>query len=102
MVDLAQHPSVNIYVENSHELRSAMVNSCYTPRRMLNQPLTKRRLGILLFVLGSLGVAAIFIMDRLNLGREGGIGPAQLAALVVLALLALIGLTLIPLGDSPA
>ena len=64
--------------------------------------LTKRQLGILLCVIGSLGALAILIMDWLNLGREGGIGPAQLAALVVLALLALLGLTLIPLGNSPA
>lgn len=64
--------------------------------------LTKRQLGSLLLAVGSLGAAAILIMDRLNLGREGGIGPAQQAALVVLALLALLGLTLIPLGDSPA
>jgi hypothetical protein len=64
--------------------------------------LTKRHLGVLLFALNSLGVAAVLIMDRLNLGREGGIGPAQQAALLVLTLLALVGLTLIPLGDSPA
>jgi hypothetical protein len=64
--------------------------------------LTKRQLGILLFALGSLGIATILIMDWLNLGREGGIGPAQQAALAVLALLALLGLTLIPLGNSPA
>jgi hypothetical protein len=64
--------------------------------------LTKRHAGILLVTVGSLGLAAILIMDRLNLGREGGIGPAQQAALVVLALLALLGLTLIPLGNSPA
>jgi len=64
--------------------------------------LTKRHLGILLFAVGSLGAAAILIMDRLNLGRETGIGPAQTAALVVLALLALLGLTLIPLGNAPA
>jgi len=64
--------------------------------------LTKRHLGVLLFAVGGLGFAAILIMDRLNMGREGGIGPAQMAALVVLALLALLGLTLIPLGDTPA
>ena len=64
--------------------------------------LTKRHLGVLLFAAGALGFAAILIMDRLNMGRESGIGPAQMAALVVLALLALLGLTLIPLGDTPA
>jgi hypothetical protein len=67
-----------------------------------NFTLTKRHLGLLLFAGGALGVAIILIMDALNLGREGGIGPAQTAALVVLTLLALLGLTLIPLGDSPA
>ncbi len=69
---------------------------------MGTSPLTKRQLGILLFVCGSLGVTAIIVMDRLNMGREGGIGPAQTAALVVLAALALLGLSLIPLGNSPA
>ncbi len=64
--------------------------------------LTKRHVGLLLFATGALGFAAILVMDALNMGREGGIGPAQTAALVVLALLALLGLTLIPLGDSPA
>jgi hypothetical protein len=59
-------------------------------------------MGILLSAVGVLGAAAILIMDRLNLGREGGIGPAQQAALVVLALVAVLGLTLIPLGNSPA
>lgn len=64
--------------------------------------LTKRHVGLLLFACGALGFAAILVMDGLNMGREGGIGPAQRAALLVLALLALLGLTLIPLGDSPA
>lgn len=102
MTDLAQHLFWYIYVEHYRKLHPAIANLCYTPRRMLDHTLTKRHLGILLFALGSLGVAAIIVMDRLNLGREGGIGPAQMAALVVLALLALIGLTLIPLSNAPA
>ncbi len=77
---------------------------CYTAHDMLtgNFTLTKRHLGMLMLAVGLLGVIAILVMDRLHLGREGGIGPAQQAALVVLALLALLGLTLIPLGDAPA
>lgn len=64
--------------------------------------LTKRHVGILLFTAAALGFAAIVVMDRLNMGREGGIGPAQQVALIVMALTTLLGLTLIPLGDSPA
>jgi len=51
---------------------------------------------------GLLLAAAILAVDVLDFGREGGIGPAQSAALAVCGLLALVGLTLIPLGDNPA
>jgi hypothetical protein len=64
--------------------------------------LTKRHLGLLLLVAGVGGFAAILSIDLLDAGREGGIGPAQQIALAGTLLLALTGLTLIPLGKAPA
>ncbi len=64
--------------------------------------LTKRHLGLLLFVGGILAFAAILSIDVIDVGREGGIGPAQRYALIGCGLLALVGLTLIPLGKQPA
>ncbi len=63
---------------------------------------TKRQLGIILLTIGGLSFLGILGLDLVGGGREGGIGPAQLAALVVMAFVALIGLSLIPLGDKPA
>jgi hypothetical protein len=68
----------------------------------LNFSFTKRQLGLLFFILGTLGVIGILAIDVLNVGREGGIGPAQRAAVIVLAGVSVIGLTLIPLGDKQA
>jgi lipopolysaccharide export LptBFGC system permease protein LptF len=62
---------------------------------------TKRQLGIMLLIAGSLAFVVIFAMDFVGAGREGGIGPAQQAALGVSILTALIGASLIPLGDRP-
>ncbi len=64
--------------------------------------LTKRHLGLLLVVIGVAGFVGILGIDVLDVGREGGIGPAQQLALAGCAALALLGLTLIPLGDTPA
>lgn len=71
---------------------------------MLNDhfTLTKRHLGLLLFIGGVLGFIGILAIDLLDAGREGGIGPAQQIALGLMATAALIGLTLIPLGNHPA
>lgn len=63
---------------------------------------TKRHLGILFLAGGLLAFAAIIGVDLLDVGREGGIGPAQQLALGASAFLALIGLSLIPLGSTPA
>lgn len=69
---------------------------------MLTRPLTKRQLGWLLLIGGLAGFVAIIGIDILDAGREGGIGPAQQAALAFSAILAFIGLTLLPLGDTLA
>lgn len=63
---------------------------------------TKRQLGIILLTIGGLSFLGILGLDLVGGGREGGIGPAQQAALIVMAFVALIGLSLIPLGDDPA
>jgi hypothetical protein len=64
--------------------------------------LTKRHLGLLLLLIGVGGFVAILSIDLLDVGREGGIGPAQGAALGGMIVLALVGLTLLPLGKAPA
>ena len=63
---------------------------------------SKRQLGWLLLALGAMGAAGILAIDIIDAGREGGIGPAQRLALGSALALALLGLTLIPLGDDPA
>lgn len=63
---------------------------------------TKRQLGIFLLTIGGLAFVGILALDFIGGGREGGIGPAQMSALIVMGLLALVGLSLIPLGDAPA
>jgi hypothetical protein len=67
-----------------------------------NFTLTKRLLGILMLSAGILGFAAILMIDILDVGRQGGIGPSQQLALGAMAALALVGLSLIPLGNTPA
>lgn len=64
--------------------------------------LSKRHLGVLLLLLGALGFVGILAVDVLDVGREGGIGPAQLMALGLSVGVALVGASLIPLGDDPA
>ena len=64
--------------------------------------LSKHHLGLLLLFGGILGFVAILSIDVLDVGREGGIGPAQRIALGGCVLMALVGLTVIPLGDQPA
>ena len=62
---------------------------------------TKRQLGIALSI-GGAGAIAVLSIDLLQVGREGGIGPAQAFVLVTMIAIMLVGLSLIPLGDSPA
>lgn len=63
---------------------------------------SKRGLGWLLVISGGLGVLGILGVDVLDIGREGGVGPAQRIALYLAVVMILIGLTLIPLGKDPA
>ena len=64
--------------------------------------LTKRLLGLLLLIGGIVGFIAILSVDIFDVGREGGIGPAQRIALGGAVLIALVGLTLIPIRDQLA
>lgn len=64
--------------------------------------LTKRHLGLLLLIGGVAAFAAILAIDIVDVGREGGIGPAQQFALGASLLAALVGLTLIPIGSQDA
>ena len=67
-----------------------------------DRAITKRQLGALLALVGAIGFVAILLIDVVDVGRQGGIGPAQRLALALMASLAIIGLTLIPRGDAPA
>jgi hypothetical protein len=62
---------------------------------------SKRQLGYLCVTLGIIGVFGILAYDLLR-ETEGGIGPAQRIGLALALALALLGVTLIPLGDDPA
>lgn len=64
--------------------------------------LTKNHLGLLLLFVGVVGFLGILAIDLLDVGREGGIGPAQQIALGLMIALIVAGLTLIPLGNDPA
>lgn len=68
---------------------------------MLERPVTKRLLGFAMLVGGALGFIAVLAVD-LQPGGAGIIGPAQAIALAGCALVAVVGATLIPLGDKPA
>lgn len=67
-----------------------------------NFTLTKRHLGLILLIGGIVAFAGIIAIDLLDVGREGGIGPAQQIALAFSAFATLLGLSLIPLGNTPA
>lgn len=64
--------------------------------------MTKRQLGGWLVGLGLLAALAVSAIDLLAPGRAGGFGPGQRAALALAIFVALVGLSLLPLGDDPA
>jgi hypothetical protein len=85
-------------IPNCAKLRQAVIYC----GAMFNAPLTKRQLGVFLLIGGILAVLGILAVDVIDAGRDGGIGPTQRIALGLALALALLGLTLIPLGDDPA
>jgi hypothetical protein len=64
--------------------------------------ITKRQLGLIFVGLGLAAVLGSFAVDLVGAGQFQGIGPAQQRILIVSALVVLVGLTLLPLGDRPA
>jgi hypothetical protein len=62
---------------------------------------SKRLLGLLMLIGGIAGVIALLLLDAVT-GSEGGIGPAQRLAILLLIAAALVGASLIPLGRRPA
>ena len=63
---------------------------------------TKRQLGIGFIAIAVLAVVGSFVYDFLGGGQFSGVGPAQRMALLGAVLLALVGVSLLPLGDRPA
>lgn len=61
---------------------------------------SKRLLGGLLLLGGIAGNLGLVTLDLIR--RSDQVGPQQRAAMIVLGVLALIGLTLIPLGKAKA
>jgi len=68
---------------------------------LLDHRLTKRQLGLLFLVFGVLGVVGLLALDVIRPPQVSGIGPAQKLALLSCGGLAVLGVTLIPLGSRP-
>jgi hypothetical protein len=64
--------------------------------------LSKRVLGALMIAAGIAGFVGVLMIEVLDIGRQGGIGPSQRIALGGCVILAIIGATLLPLGKNPA
>ena len=64
--------------------------------------ITKRMVGVALFLLGLAIVGGTVAVDLVGAGKWGSLGPAQQIAIVVGAVVSLVGLSLLPLGDRPA
>lgn len=67
-----------------------------------NFTFTKRQIGWLLVITGVIGFVGLIILDVLRHKPIVEIGPAQQLVFLLCGLIALIGASLIPLGDSPA
>ena len=63
---------------------------------------TKRQLGLLFILLGLGAAAGLLAVDLLGAGQFQGLGPAQRRALLIAGAAVLLGLSLLPLGDTPA
>ncbi len=62
---------------------------------------SKRLLGLHLIIIGVMGNVVMIGWDLVR-KSEHGVGPQQKAAMIVLAIGAVIGLTLLPLGRTKA
>ncbi|MBZ0304938.1 MAG: hypothetical protein K8I82_02605 [Anaerolineae bacterium] len=65
--------------------------------------LSKRHLGLLSIAGGLVALIGIFLFDELGLSDpQGGFGPSQKIGVALAVLVVFIGITLLPLGDTPA
>lgn len=65
--------------------------------------LTKRQLGLLAIIGGGVALVGILLFDELGLSDpQGGFGPSQKIGMALAALTLLVGISLLPLGDTPA
>ena len=64
--------------------------------------ISKRQLGLALLLIGCVVVLGPLAMDWLGFGQFDGVGPVQKLAMAAGGLVALVGLSLIPLGKRPA
>ena len=64
--------------------------------------ITKRMVGIGLGILGLAMAGGAVAVDVVGAGKWNGLGPAQRLAIFVGLSVALVGLSLIPLGKKPA
>jgi hypothetical protein len=63
---------------------------------------SKRLLGALMLTGGAGGLIGLLALDVIRGTLESGFGPVQQAAMGACAVLAVVGLTLLPLGKRPA
>jgi hypothetical protein len=63
--------------------------------------MTKRQLGLLLILMGTVGLLGLILIDLLGAGGFRGIGPAQRLAMIAAGGTIVVGMTLLPLGDKP-
>lgn len=64
--------------------------------------ITKRILGIGLVLASITGVVGLILYDLVGLAEFSGVGPLQRNIYIAAAIMLLLGLSLIPLGDKPA
>ena len=64
--------------------------------------ITKQQLGGGFIALGAMIVLALIINDLSGTSEFGGIGPLQRNLYITAVIIALVGTTLLPLGDKPA
>lgn len=64
---------------------------------------SKRQLGYIAIVLGIVGVVGLLGFDQLGISDpQGGFGPSQTLGVIGSIVTIVVGLSLIPLGDTPA
>jgi len=73
-----------------------------TTKKLFTQPITKRLLGIIFILVGSIAIIGSLVIDLLGGGQFTGIGPAQQKAMLAAGVVIVVGITLLPLGDQPA